>query len=100
MIKTQKNQLTPVNTMAIRCSLKNGSVNDMRREPKTNPPALLTVHDVSRILNIHENTVRRWSNQGLLKPIRLGPRGDRRYKLQDISDYLLSLRSGPEPSLK
>lgn len=51
--------------------------------------ALLTVRQVSRLLNIHINTVRRWSNQGILKAYRIGPRGDRRFKREDISMLLL-----------
>jgi len=100
MIETQKTQSLPGNTLVMTHSLKNHSVNDIRLVSKSNPPALLTVHDVSCILNIHENTVRRWSNQGLLKSLRLGPRGDRRYRLQDITDYLLSVKAGAEPSRK
>jgi predicted site-specific integrase-resolvase len=35
------------------------------------------------------NTVRRWSNQGVLKAYRIGSRGDRRFRQEDI-DYFLS----------
>jgi DNA-binding transcriptional MerR regulator len=35
------------------------------------------------------NTVRRWSNQGILRAYRLGPRGDRRFKREDIALLLL-----------
>ena len=50
---------------------------------------VLTVREVARLLNIHMNTVRRWSNQGILKAYRLGPRGDRRFKREDIALLLL-----------
>ena len=81
-------------------SLVEHSLPGIRMESNSKSPVLLTVQDVSRILNVHENTVRRWSNQGVLKSIRLGPRGDRRYKLQDITDYLVSVQSGAVPSNK
>ena len=51
--------------------------------------SMLTVRQVARLLNIHINTVRRWSNQGILKSYRIGPRGDRRFKRQDIALFLL-----------
>jgi excisionase family DNA binding protein len=53
-----------------------------------NSKGLLTVREVAKILNIHVNTVRRWSDDGILKPIRLGQRGDRRYKVNDIASFL------------
>ena len=37
---------------------------------------MLTTSDVARLLNVHINTVRRWSNQGALKTYRIGARGD------------------------
>lgn len=51
--------------------------------------AMLTSSDVARLLNVHINTVRRWSNRGLLKSYRIGPRGDRRFHQQDISTFLV-----------
>ena len=49
---------------------------------------MLTVSDVARLLSVHINTVRRWSNQGILKAYRVGSRGDRRFRLQDITVFL------------
>jgi excisionase family DNA binding protein len=49
---------------------------------------MLTVKDVAVILNIHVNTVRRWSDQGILKAFRITSRGDRRFRRQDIVDFL------------
>jgi len=50
---------------------------------------MLTTSDVAHILNVHINTIRRWSNQGILKTYRIGSRGDRRFERQDIADFLL-----------
>ncbi len=50
---------------------------------------LLKTSEVSYVLNIHVNTVRRWSDRGLLKVYRIGPRGDRRFKREDIDSFLL-----------
>ncbi len=49
---------------------------------------MLTTSEVAAILNVHINTVRRWSNQGTLKAYQLGPRGDRRFRREDIEEFL------------
>lgn len=56
--------------------------NPRRMEP------MLTTSDVARLLNVHINTVRRWSNQGTLKTYRIGARGDRRFRREDIASFL------------
>ena len=48
---------------------------------------MLTTSEVARILSVHINTVRRWSNLGVLKSYRIGSRGDRRFKKEDIDDF-------------
>ncbi len=50
---------------------------------------MLTPREVARLLNVHINTIRRWSNQGIIRAYRVGSRGDRRFKRQDIDDFLL-----------
>jgi hypothetical protein len=49
---------------------------------------MLTTSGVASMLHLHINTVRRWSNQGILKPYRIGPRGDRRFERNDIINFL------------
>lgn len=49
----------------------------------------LTTREVATLLNVHINTVRQWSNQGMLRAYRVSPRGDRRFKRQDIDNFLL-----------
>ena len=49
---------------------------------------LLMVHEVAKLLNVHPNTVRQWNDQGLLKSYRIGPRGDRRFRQEDITGFL------------
>jgi excisionase family DNA binding protein len=55
---------------------------------ENNIDPMLTTSDVARLLNIHINTVRRWSNQGKLKTYRIGSRGDRRFQHEDINSFL------------
>ena len=50
--------------------------------------SLLTTSDVARLLNIHINTVRRWTNEGKLRAYRIGSRGDRRFQRADINSFL------------
>jgi excisionase family DNA binding protein len=54
---------------------------------------MLTVKDVARILHIHVNTARRWSDQGILKSYRVSRRGDRRFQRKDIDLFLANLNT-------
>ena len=49
---------------------------------------MLTTRDVGQLLGLHPNTVRRWSTKGVLKSYRISSRGDRRFKREDIDDFL------------
>ena len=51
--------------------------------------SMLTISEVAHLLNVHINTVRRWSNQGILKSYRIGSRGDRRFRQEDIDSFLV-----------
>ena len=50
--------------------------------------AMLTAGEVSRILNVHINTIRSWSNQGIIRAYRIGTRGDRRFRKEDVINLL------------
>ncbi len=50
---------------------------------------MLTISEVAHLLSVHINTVRRWSNQGILKSYRIGSRGDRRFQQEDVANFLL-----------
>ena len=51
-------------------------------------PELLTVSEVSKMLHIHPNTLRRWTEQGRIVACRIAPRGDRRFRHADIVRFL------------
>lgn len=51
-------------------------------------PNILTLKQACEALNCHPNTLRNWDNNGFLKAIRFGARGDRRYKRKDIEKIL------------
>ena len=61
-------------------------------DPST--PELIRARAAAGRLGVHPVTLRRWSERGdFPQPIRLGPRGDRFYKLSDIAHHLEQTRS-------
>jgi excisionase family DNA binding protein len=48
----------------------------------------LTIQQAAEALGVHPNTLRNWDNKGILKAIRFGSRGDRRYQKSDIEKLL------------
>ena len=64
--------------------------------PKPTRPgdATLTVTRAARVLGVHANTVRAWSDAGRLRYYRINERGDRRYRLTDLQHFLAAAASG------
>lgn len=50
--------------------------------------SMMTSKQAAKFLNVHINTVRRWSDQGLLKCCRVGKRKDRRFTEDDMREFL------------
>jgi excisionase family DNA binding protein len=63
-------------------------------EEKEATGAMLTVGEASCLLHVHNNTLRRWNEQGLIKAYRIGARRDRRFKKEDINALLLEQTEG------
>ena len=61
---------------------------------------MLTVREVARLLHIHSNTVRRWSNQGIIRACRITRRGDRRFRREDIAHFLAELNVNKDDGRK
>ena len=58
--------------------------------------ATLSVTKAARILGVHPNTIRAWSDQGRLRYYRINPRGDRRYRVGDLQGFLAAAEAtGP-----
>ena len=53
-----------------------------------NNSRMLTTTEVARFLNVHPNTVRQWANRELIHAYRLGTRGDRRFKREEVDNFL------------
>jgi excisionase family DNA binding protein len=52
---------------------------------------LLTLREVARLLHVHPNTLRRWSNDGRIRAYRITARGDRRFKREEVIRFLAEL---------
>ena len=50
--------------------------------------SMMTTSEVAVLLNVHINTVRRWSRQGVLKAFQLSSRGDLRFYQEDINAFI------------
>ena len=57
---------------------------------------LMKVRDAARTLGVHENTVRRWEERGLLRAVRL-PSGVRRFRPEDVEAMRAEMFSGFAP---
>ncbi len=56
---------------------------------------LLTIREVARMLHVHPNTLRRWSNEGRIQACRINSRGDRRFKREEVMRFLGELNGEP-----
>ncbi len=79
---------------------KSHSLSPVPRTPRPGD-ATLTVTKAARVLGVHPNTVRAWSEAGRLRYFRINERGDRRYRLGDLQRFLSAAESplpahGPE----
>ena len=59
------------------------------------PDATLSVTKAARLLGVHPNTVRAWSDQGRLRYYRINARGDRRFRQGDLERFLSASESLP-----
>ena len=51
-------------------------------------PELLTLKEACEILRCHPNTLRQWDKKGILIAVRFGERRDRRYRREDIENFI------------
>ena len=61
---------------------------------KTN--SLLTVREAAELAHAHINTVRRWSNRGLIKAYRIGSRGDRRFRREEVIQFVYDVAANKD----
>ena len=65
----------------------------MAQLPPRPTDATLSVTKAARLLGVHPNTVRTWSDAGRLRYYRINARGDRRYRLGDLQRFLAAAES-------
>jgi len=51
----------------------------------------LKTSDVAWLFGTHSNTVRRWADRGMIRAYRTAPRGDRRFRREDVARLLAKL---------
>ena len=49
---------------------------------------LMSLKEACEFLKCHPNTLRAWDKKGLLKAVRIGVRGDRRYRKEDLIKFV------------
>ena len=60
-----------------------------RNRRSNNTGAMLTMREACQLLNVHGNTLRRWSALGLIKAYRVGIGQHRRFKAEDIAALVI-----------
>ncbi len=60
----------------------------LQRATRVPAPVLVPVGEASQILHVHPNTLRKWSDRGLIPSYRIGQRRDRRFAVDDLLAFL------------
>jgi len=60
-------------------------------DPAGRIQGMLTGREVARLLHVHPNTLRRWSDDGKIRAYRINQRGDRRFDREEIGRFLSEL---------
>ncbi len=53
---------------------------------------LIRINEAAELLSVHPETLRRWDREGKLNAITINERGDRRYSLKEINQYIEKMR--------
>jgi putative resolvase len=49
---------------------------------------LIKISEAAEMLGVHPETLRRWDREGKIETILINERGDRRFKLSKISEFI------------
>ena len=47
-----------------------------------------SIKQAAKLLNVHEDTLRNWEEEGLIKPLRVGKRQDRKYTQELLNEIV------------
>jgi len=62
--------------------------NPTPQKPDLDSKVMLTTSEAAHLIGVRPNTVRHWNAKGILKSYRISPRGDRRFRRQDLDSFL------------
>ena len=51
-------------------------------------PDVMGIREAAEILRISPITLKRWANKNKIKCVRVGKRGDRKFKKKDLQEFL------------
>jgi DNA (cytosine-5)-methyltransferase 1 len=54
----------------------------------TRETKLITIREAAEMLGVHQETLRRWDNEGKLKAVRVGKVGHRKYNKEEVERLL------------
>ena len=60
-----------------------------REDGNSKAGTMLTMREACMLLNVHGNTLRRWSDRGLVRAYRLGASQHRRFRTEDIAALVI-----------
>ena len=66
----------------------------LQNAPRATDAKMLTVREASQVLSVHPNTLRKWSDRGMIPTYRIGNRRDRRFVMSDLVDFMDRSRNG------
>lgn len=69
--------------------MKEARIKKRKKERGNTASQLLTMREVCQLLHIHSNTLRRWSELGIIKTYRIGLGSHRRFKEEDVVALLV-----------
>ncbi len=74
----------------MRCSevTQEGIAMVLQNAPGETGTRLVPVGEASQILSVHPNTLRKWSDSGLIPSYRIGQRRDRRFAVSDLLAFI------------
>lgn len=59
-----------------------------KNSKNNNKKELLSIKEVAELFGVHQQTLRRWDEQGKLKSVRVGELGHRKYRAEEIKKIL------------
>ena len=62
------------------------------KKKRNNKISLYSIGEVRDMLGVHIETLRRMDTSGILKSVRMSPKGMRRYLKEDVDNFIANLK--------